>query len=96
MITLTNDFHNTRREVRAKAGDTISPARIKAIGDSLCGFSGCLCSCVLGTRGPQPDNGGLVIETYLQDDGQIVGRVIQTGDLDEADLDEADQTYMAV
>lgn len=61
-MTLTNDFHNTLREVRATEGDIITERRVRAIRHSLCGMTGCSCCDGLGRLGKQPDNGGLDFE----------------------------------
>lgn len=56
-ITLTNDFHGTRRNIRVYDGIILSRAQLRRIKRDLCPSpNDCVCSGPLGTRGPQPDN----------------------------------------
>lgn len=66
-MILTNNFHDSKRTVRAQDGDVISRRRATAIKRDLCGVKGCTCSDGIGRRGPQPDNDGLVIQSWNWD-----------------------------
>lgn len=51
MTTLTNDFHNTRCNIRANVGDAVSEATIRRARKALCRWADCLCANDDGTRG---------------------------------------------
>ena len=50
MITLTNDFHNTKAAIRAKVGETVSEDTIRRVSRKLCPWSDCTCGLEDGTR----------------------------------------------
>ena len=53
-ITLHNDFHRTRVDLRITLPDGILSARqARRARRVLCGITGCTCSGPLGIRGPQ-------------------------------------------
>lgn len=50
-ITLTNNFHDTRLEVKLPAGETTIPRRrVAAWRERLCGSPACTCSGIVGDR----------------------------------------------
>lgn len=51
MITLTNSFHNTSANIRAKVGDEVSRATLRRVRRTLCGLHDCCCGGEDGTRG---------------------------------------------
>lgn len=55
MVTITNNFHDTRVRLRARPGSFVSAGQVARARAKLCGVTGCTCSNYAGMRGPQPD-----------------------------------------
>jgi hypothetical protein len=53
MITLTNDFHGTSVNLRAKIGDVLTMEQAARARLVLCGIHGCKCGGCLNQRGKQ-------------------------------------------
>ena len=65
-IILSNDFHNTRTEIRSGAYGFISLRAAKRAERKLCGMADCKCGGMMGIRGTQrqPDGTMIVIIDY--------------------------------
>ena len=58
MITIRNEFHNTKVRVKASIGDTLTASQVQRCRCGLCGIKGCACGGALSERGPQHDDAG--------------------------------------
>ena len=50
MITLTNDWHDTSTQIRAKVGDRLNGTQVKRIERRLCPYSDCVCQPIRGNQ----------------------------------------------
>lgn len=50
MTTITNSYHNTSIEIRAKVGETVSASTLRKVARKLCGLEGCTCGRTDGSR----------------------------------------------
>lgn len=55
LITLHNDFHNSRARVRPDAQGRISARALRRAEDRLCGIRGCCCGGIRGAQNPSLD-----------------------------------------
>ena len=53
MISITNNYHDTAANVRAKIGDTLTVGQVRRVRKTLCGISTCACGGNLSERGKQ-------------------------------------------
>ena len=69
-VTITNDYHNSRANVRVNAsGETmLTRSTVLRVRRKLCGISGCMCGGVLGQRGNQ------TVEISAMADGEAMIR----------------------
>jgi len=70
MVTLHNDFHNSKINLRLDpCSQALSKATAQRVRRTLCGVRGCTCGDVLGTRGLQRSQDGRTILVMAQPDG---------------------------
>ena len=60
LLNLSNSFHDTHTTIFGRPGDILPPATVARVKRRLCPGADCTCSDVLGRRGPQPPNDGMV------------------------------------
>jgi hypothetical protein len=71
IVTLKNDFHNTRVSVRvAEQGAILSPTQRRRVERALCGMADCECGTI---RGDQDLPEGWAVDGYWQPGEIFVG-----------------------
>ena len=66
-MTITNDFHCTSIEIRAKVGQIVSPSTLRRVRRALCGIPTCTCGRSDGSRNSRY---GLEANGPISTDGQ--------------------------
>ena len=76
MVTISNDFHGTKMRTQ---GGRKTKSRVSRIKRHLCGISGCKCSDDIGSRGPQRQPDGSLLEIVWDSDSTVYLSTSQKG-----------------